>query len=143
MTPTGGWNTCSILWWIVGGVVGIIAYVMAHQATTAIAALMLGAALAVFVGLAMTRLFCTGSSSNAGDEVSTAASADTASIASEAAKTAPKGAESDAAKAPEAPTPAVEPDTSTADYDGDGAVEGENEGTRPEALKCRARWQGR
>ncbi|WP_371223559.1 NADH:ubiquinone oxidoreductase [Roseovarius sp. 2305UL8-3] len=136
MTPTGGWNTCSIFWWTVGGVAGIVAYVMAHQATTALAALMLGAALAVFIGLAMTRLFCTGIARNLDAEDRAAPSADTASIASEAAKTAPKMVESETPEAFVAPTPVANAETSTPDYDGDGVVEGENEGTRPEALSA-------
>jgi len=136
MTPSGGWNTCSIFWWVVGGVAGIAAYLMAYQATTALAALMLGAALAVFVGLAMTRLFCSGSGSSSESEDREAPLADTASIASEAAKTAPKVAKSETPKAPAAPTPAAGLETGTPDYDGDGAVEGENEGTRPNALSA-------
>lgn len=139
------WSVCEIVCWAIAVFAGVVAYLMAHDATSVIAALMLGIALAVLLALTMTRLFCSGSEATGHSGQAPVATSD---IASQAAKAA---AQEPAAKAALAETPAAAPlpekepvssssvtepetDQATPDYDGDGVHEGTGEGTRPEGL---------
>jgi len=58
MSQREGWNMCRIICWMLAAVVGILVIKGIIGAVGFIAAVMAGAALAVFIGLVLTRLFC-------------------------------------------------------------------------------------
>ncbi|MCZ0811919.1 MAG: NADH:ubiquinone oxidoreductase [Pseudomonadota bacterium] len=58
MSQREGWNMCRIISWVLAAVVGILVIRGIIGSVGFIAAVMAGAALAVFIGLVLTRLFC-------------------------------------------------------------------------------------
>ena len=62
MSNSGNWNMCQIFWWAIAALVGLSILLGTTEAVGFIAALMAGAAMAVFGGLVLTRLFCTNAS---------------------------------------------------------------------------------
>ncbi|KNX40375.1 NADH dehydrogenase subunit E [Roseovarius tolerans] len=60
MSDTSKLSTCQIVCWCLAGLTGILVLWSASGAVGFFAALLLGAAFAAFVGLAITRLVCTG-----------------------------------------------------------------------------------
>lgn len=100
---TGKWTTCSIICWILAALAGLLVFTVALEPTSFIAALLVGVALAVFLGLVLTRLFCsageaTGSPSAEDGSAVSASSAAMADADAEAADKAKAEAEA-AAKA--------------------------------------------
>ncbi|MDF1671745.1 MAG: NADH:ubiquinone oxidoreductase [Roseovarius sp.] len=120
---SGYWNTCTIVCWALAVLAGVVVFSIALEPTSFIAALLVGAALAVFLGLVLTRLFCV----NATDAGHGAAVADEGAKADTTADT---GA-TEKAPAEKAKQAKV---SSTPDYDGDGIKEGSTEGTKPATL---------
>lgn len=129
-------NLCNIVCWLIGLVAGVVAYWLSVEAVTWFPALLVGLAVAAFIGLVLDNLIC-GASSDQGEAVAGMQ----AEIDAVTAENATEQALDQVAAAPvETAAPAPEPkaipaaETSTPDYDGDGVLEGEGEGKRPEAL---------
>src|SRR6056297_1340009 len=158
MSNSGNWNMCQIFWWAIAALVGLSILLGTTEAVGFIAALMAGAAMAVFGGLVLTRLFCTNASQPATGAASGETSQapaqkqvetsvakkvedsvdDAAEKTADAAKTAAQNA---AQKAEVAGAAAAKATTEAAadvgsDYDGDGVKEGTEEGARPEVLSA-------
>lgn len=146
MTNSGN---CRNICWALAAVAGLLVLWMVSGEVSFFAALMLGAALAVLLGLMLTRFFC--SEAEVDTSVASAAPGPVAEkpaaakpepvkpAAPAAAKTtAPKAAKPAKSAVKKAPAKAkAKPKATaagTADYDGDGKNEGTGEGTRPEAL---------
>lgn len=135
---SGYWNTCTIVCWALAALAGVVVFSIALEPTSFLAALLVGAALAVFLGLVLTRLFCVdatdaGHGAAVADEGAKAdTTADTGATEKAPAekasteKVATKKAATDKAKQAEV--------SSTPDYDGDGIKEGSTEGTKPATL---------
>ena len=167
---SGYWTTCTIVCWLLAAVAGVLVCLLALDPTSFIAALLVGTALAVFLGLVMTSLFCktdapvsassgahaTAADTSEADAAAAAKAAEDKAAAEKAAadKAAAEKAEQEkaaaekaaAAKAAEenaAAEKAAADAASTPDYDQDGVREGTNEGTRPAALCGRKRGRGR
>lgn len=114
-------NTCRMVCWAIAGLLGLILLWKLSVTLVFILALLIAIVLTVILGVVLTRLFC----------------------ADEVAYTAPAAAPAPA-PAP-TPTPAAKPvaeekpakvkkEQPIPDYDGDGKLEGTDEGTRPEKL---------
>ena len=58
MMKSGNRSVCQIVCWGIAVVLGLLAFLLAREPTSFMAALLVGAALAVFVGLVLTRLLC-------------------------------------------------------------------------------------
>lgn len=158
------WNNCTIFWWTVALAAGFATYATSRDATSVIVALIMGIAVALLVGFAMTRFFCQGSGSgvNSGtDYTRPAIGSDTPAIVTASARAALQAgpdyappsarvfgapvtkpvaakpaAKPERAEAPKPePVPAMAGDAVTPDYDGDGQREGENEGSKPATLE--------
>ena len=85
MSQREGWNMCRIICWALAAVAGILVVKGIIGAVGFIAAVMAGAALAVFIGLVLTRLFCM--KQGAGADMVPSAEAAKASAASAAQAT--------------------------------------------------------
>lgn len=122
MSNTGSLSTCSIVCWVIAALVGLFGFWAAIEPTSFVAALMVGLALAVFLGLVLTRLICAAGEaatpSGAEKEVATAAPS-TVKETESAGGTIP---ETEKAEEPE--------------EDDGGAQDAAEEGTRPEALQA-------
>ena len=57
------WSVCSIFWWLAAFAAGLGTFSTTYASISVLAAFLLGIAVIVFVGLAMTRVFCQGSAS--------------------------------------------------------------------------------
>jgi len=82
------WNNCTIFWWAMAALIGVATFYNTHEATSAIAAILLGLAVTAFVGLGMSRLFCVGPTAGVVSDTSftkPAVGDDTASVAKAAA----------------------------------------------------------
>lgn len=164
MNTWKNWNNCTIFWWVVALAAAISTYSASVGATSVIVALLMGVAVGIFVGFAMTRFFCLGSGSGVNDGVSytrPAIGSDTPSIATAAARAAlrkgpdyappsanvfgatgaAKPAKASATAKPAVSEPAAQTPVApapapeaTPDYDKDGVHEGTDEGTRPATL---------
>lgn len=55
------WSVCSVFWWLAAFAAGIGTFSSTYVSITVLAAILLGIAVFVFVGLALTRVFCQGS----------------------------------------------------------------------------------
>ena len=55
---SGYWTTCNIVCWLISALAGLLVFFAALAPTSFIAALLVGVAFAVFLGLVLTRLFC-------------------------------------------------------------------------------------
>lgn len=143
-------SQCRLGCWALGIGAGIVAMYLITSQTGFLAALLVAIALAVFSALVLQLLFCWADEEEEGNEYDESAvpappqgkplSAPVATVASApvtkpATKPAPKPKAKPAAKpkAKAKPAPKVEP---TPDYDKDGVLEGENEGTRPAGLSA-------
>lgn len=152
-------NLCNVICWVIGLVAGVAAYWASVEAVTWLPALLIGIAVAAFIGLVLSHLFCGAGAAEvetaAGDKThadavsgggeidnATATAAAAEKAAEPAAAAAPVETKPEPAPAPE-PEPAPEPAkaaeepapvSDTPDYDGDGILEGKDEGTKPEAL---------
>lgn len=172
-------DICGMVCWALAALAGVLVYLTTHSATSVVAALLLGFAVAAFLGVVFSLLVCgrvgipapaqpegelgmrtagsNSGSSNAGEIAARAAAmspkanpptptppepagprskgllgmgdANAKAPEPEAAK--PKAAAKPKTAAEPAPAPAA---SATPDYDKDGVLEGENEGSRPEAL---------
>ena len=121
-------STCKLICWVIGVVAGLVALSVASAQTGFLAALLVAIALAVFLALVLQSLFC------GQDEVG-ADHDDASAVAAPAAKPA-VASEPKPEPAPEPkPVPVAEAET-TPDYDGDGVLEGEDEGTKPAGLSA-------
>jgi len=118
---SGYWNTCTIVCWALAALAGVVVFSIALEPTSFIAALLVGAALAVFLGLVLTRLFCVNVTDAGHGSV----------VAGEGAEAAAATSVTDTAATDKAKQADV---SSTPDYDGDGVKEGSNEGTKPATL---------
>lgn len=58
MSNSANWSTCQIACWAVSAIIGLVAFWIALDPVSFFAALLVGAALAAFLGLVLTRLFC-------------------------------------------------------------------------------------
>ncbi len=87
-------NVCNLICWGLAVLAGILVFMVARVPTSFIAALLLGVALAVFLGLVLTRLFCGTSEQSTGE-----ASATTSAAAAGSAGTGAAAATADAAVA--------------------------------------------
>lgn len=58
MGPNSNWSTCQVACWLVAGAIGLVVFLLTLGEVTFLAALMVGGALAFFLGLVLTRLFC-------------------------------------------------------------------------------------
>ena len=112
-------NTCNIICWAIAGLLGLILLWKLSVTLVFILALLIAVVLTVILGIVLTRLFCT---------VETAY---VAPAATPAPAPAPVSAPKPKPVAKEKPAKAKEP---IPDYDGDGKLEGTDEGTRPEKL---------
>ena len=90
MSQREGWNMCRIICWALAAVAGILVVKGIIGAVGFIAAVMAGAALAVFIGLVLTRLFCM--KQGAGADMVPSAEAAKASAASTSARSGSIGA---------------------------------------------------
>ncbi|MDW3119271.1 MAG: NADH:ubiquinone oxidoreductase [Roseovarius pacificus] len=151
---------CRIVCWAIAAIVGVLVLWGTTSAVGFVAALLAGAAVAVFLGLVLTRLFCGAvgqpvaashavkdTATDVADKVKTVA-ADTAKVAGDAgekAAAAAKDATGDIAKAAKSAKDAAGDAVEVAkasgkdtipDYDGDGVKEGTEEGSRPESLSA-------
>ncbi len=133
--------SCRNVCWIVGALLGLVAFLL----ISGFWGLIVGIVLAVVVALALLRLFCAGAGELAATHAQPAAEAPAAPVPAPAPEPAP------------VPAPAPEPEAkplagvarddaeaalaeesteATPDYDGDGVKEGTGEGKRPEALSA-------
>lgn len=160
MSNSEGWSMCRIVCWAIAAIVGVLVLWGTTSAVGFVAALLAGAAVAVFLGLVLTRLFCGAvgqpvaashavkdTATDVADKVKTVA-ADTAKVAGDAgekAAAAAKDATGDIAKAAKSAKDAAGDAVEVAkasgkdtipDYDGDGVKEGTEEGSRPESLSA-------
>ncbi|QGX98000.1 NADH:ubiquinone oxidoreductase [Roseovarius faecimaris] len=71
---SGYWTTCTIVCWLISAIAGILVFLVAREPTSFIAALLVGMAFAAFLGLVLTRLFCTSDTAGAATSVETGAS---------------------------------------------------------------------
>lgn len=105
MSNTATWSTCRIICWAVAVVIGLLVMWAIAGGVGFIAALMAAAALAVFIGLVATRLFCTGDRSSVGEtaagvaEAASQAGSTVADKASDAASATAEAAKSAASSA--------------------------------------------
>ena len=110
-------NTCRIVCWAIAGLLGLILLWKLSATLVFILALLIAVVLTVILGVVLTRLFCT---------------AETAYVAPAAA---PVPTSAPAPKpVVEEPPEKVKAKEPIPDYDGDGKLEGTDEGTRPEKL---------
>lgn len=162
-----GLLSCRNISWIVGGLIGLIAFILIRSFW----GLLVGIAVAIALALVLQRLFCSGAGAGnsgvtaaastgeptggaapaqadrAGSAEATAAREAEAQRAADAQAARAAEAAADAARAAEAEAEAAQAKADAAadaalaevaepaqDYDGDGVLEGEGEGSRPEAL---------
>ncbi|GGO51848.1 Predicted 5' DNA nuclease, flap endonuclease-1-like, helix-3-turn-helix (H3TH) domain [Roseovarius pacificus] len=160
MSNSEGWSMCRIVCWAIAAIVGVLVLWGTTSAVGFVAAVLAGAAIAVFLGLVLTRLFCAAAgqpvatshavkdtATDVADKARTVA-ADTAKVARDAgekAAGAAKDATGDIAEAAKSAKgtagDAVETTKASGkdaipDYDGDGVKEGTEEGSRPEGLSA-------
>ena len=81
MAKSEGLSMCSIVCWVIAALAGLLAFVAAREPTSFIAALLVGVALASFLGLVLTRLFCDRADAGA-DQMAQGAAAGGAAAAS-------------------------------------------------------------
>lgn len=138
----GDWTTCSILCWLISAIAGLLVLLVSREPTGFIAALLVGVAFAVFLGLALTRLFCPSSgaesaqaNSAAGAPAQTNTGVATKADAENKADTETKAKAETGAKTTTAAASKVAEAAAQPDQDGGGwQSEGTEEGTRPAAL---------
>lgn len=63
---SGYWTTCTMVCWLISAIAGVLVFLVAREPTSFIAALLVGMALAAFLGLVLTRLFCVTTGSDMG-----------------------------------------------------------------------------
>ena len=141
MSEAPKWTMCQIVCWGLAGLAGVAVLLGTTGSLGFIVALMLGAALAVLLGLVFTRLVCTGETSALEEAAGTTVGkvmgtqpvgSGTEGDTADKDETAPKGAEAQKAAAT---APAPEKDKT----DAPAAARTEKdtgEGTRPEALSA-------
>ncbi len=137
--------TCKLGCWAMGVGAGIVAMYLVAGETGFLAALLVAVALAVFLSLVLQLLFCWPQEEEEGNEYDASAvpsapqgkplSAPVATVGPAGAAAAAKPAPKPKAKPKPKPKPAPKAEV-TPDYDGDGVLEGENEGSRPSGLKA-------
>lgn len=88
MSNSTSMSTCSIVCWIIAAIAGLLAFLIAHDPISFVAALLLGLALTVFFGLVLTRLFCL-----SGQDVAVPVAADRTASETGAAKAPPEATE--------------------------------------------------
>ncbi|SLN34006.1 NADH dehydrogenase subunit E [Roseovarius litorisediminis] len=135
MSNSGTSGSCPVICWGLALIAGLITVWSTIDAVGFVAALMLGLALAVLLGLVLTQLFCSASESHVvpSDASAPVEKRETAKPAVNKA-VAPETA-SAAKETASAPADEVEAEK-TQDSDGDGVLEGEDEGAQPETLKA-------
>lgn len=97
MSHTSKGNICRIVCWGVSGLAGIVLLVSISGGVGFIAALMAAAALAVFLGLVLTRLLCMGDGTSTADMASSTAEGAASTVAQAGAAVAEKTSEISAA----------------------------------------------
>lgn len=140
MSNSDGGNSCKTICWVISALIGLLVFFWVKGSTGFFAALLIGLALAVILGLVLPQLFCSRADDThalpESSPRSSAAEKDPPTATSASATASANGAEAD--NKDEAPAGAASSEdkgaAATPDFDGDGVMEGTREDTQPEAL---------
>src|SRR6056297_2226470 len=101
MSNSESFDTCRLICWALAAIIGLVVLVSVVSATGFLVALLIGVALAVLLGLAATRIFCTGGRILSSDDAAASAASSAGTVRDRAAGAA-EAAKSKAAEAAKA-----------------------------------------
>jgi len=101
MSNSESFDTCRLICWALAAIIGLVVLVSVVSATGFLVALLIGVALAVLLGLAATRIFCTGGRILSSDDAAASAASSAGTVRDHAAGAA-EAAKSKAAEAAKA-----------------------------------------